>query len=140
MYPDNVRISFFQDEERFLVAGETAGPSTALRSGRDDNSVAAGIDMTESMSAPCNKLVIPTGAYPDFLLRAASNEQMCGSPLELTTGFADPRGDETGLCLRFFLQTNSVWVPHVRTSVRGLAKTGKAPSKVRLFLFCRHHS
>jgi hypothetical protein len=25
-------------------------------------------------------LVIPTGAYPDFLLRAASNVYVCGSP------------------------------------------------------------
>jgi hypothetical protein len=25
-------------------------------------------------------LVIPTGAYPDFLLRAASDDHACGSP------------------------------------------------------------
>jgi hypothetical protein len=25
-------------------------------------------------------LVIPTGAYPDFLLRAASDDHVCGSP------------------------------------------------------------
>jgi hypothetical protein len=30
-----------------MAAGETAGPSTSLRSGRDDNSVTAGIDVTE---------------------------------------------------------------------------------------------
>jgi hypothetical protein len=30
-----------------------------------------------SASAP---LVIPTGAYPDFLLRAASDDHVCGSP------------------------------------------------------------
>jgi hypothetical protein len=29
-----------------MAAGETAGPSTSLRSGRDDNSVEAGIDAT----------------------------------------------------------------------------------------------
>jgi hypothetical protein len=28
-----------------------------------------------------------------------------------------------------FPQTNSVWVPHVRTSVRGLTKTGRSPIK-----------
>jgi hypothetical protein len=28
---------------------------------------------------PCNRIVIPTGAYPDFLLRAASDVHVCGS-------------------------------------------------------------
>jgi hypothetical protein len=27
-----------------------------------------------------NRLVIPTGADPDFLLRTASNDHVCGSP------------------------------------------------------------
>jgi hypothetical protein len=36
---------------------ETAGPSTTLRSGRDDNSVGP-----LAASGPCNKIVIPTGA------------------------------------------------------------------------------
>ena len=29
---------------------------------------------------PRNRIVIPTGAYPDFLLRAASDVHLCGSP------------------------------------------------------------
>jgi hypothetical protein len=29
---------------------------------------------------PGNRIVIPTGAYPDFLLRAASDDHGCGSP------------------------------------------------------------
>src|SRR6202021_828120 len=50
---------------------ETAGPSTALRSGRDDNSVGplTAIRLTALGPFPCNRIVIPTGAYPDFLLR-----------------------------------------------------------------------
>ena len=35
-----VQIRFLEDEEGLIVAGETAGPSTSLRFGRDDNSVA----------------------------------------------------------------------------------------------------
>jgi len=33
-----------------------------------------------SLKAPSLPLVIPTEAYPDFLLRAASNDHVCGSP------------------------------------------------------------
>jgi hypothetical protein len=36
-----------------------------------------------------------------------------------------------------FPQTNSVWVPHVRTSVRGLTKTGRSPIKGPSFSLCR---
>jgi hypothetical protein len=39
-----------------MAAAETAGPSTALRSGRDDNSVAAGIDATEQCPTPATEL------------------------------------------------------------------------------------
>ena len=38
------------------MAGETAGPSTTLRSGRDDNSVVAGIDATEQCPTPATEL------------------------------------------------------------------------------------
>jgi hypothetical protein len=63
-----------------MTAAETAGPSTALRSGRDDNSVSGRNRCTGTVSDPCNRIVIPTGAYPDFLLRAASDNHVCGSP------------------------------------------------------------
>ena len=35
-----------------MAAGETAGPSTSLRYGRDDNSVETGIDATEQSWTP----------------------------------------------------------------------------------------
>jgi hypothetical protein len=41
-----VQNSFLEDEESLMAAGATAAPSTSLRSGRDDNSVEAGIDAT----------------------------------------------------------------------------------------------
>jgi hypothetical protein len=34
-----------------------------------------------------------------------------------------------GLVIRSSAHTNSVWVPHVRASVRGLIKTGRSPIK-----------
>jgi hypothetical protein len=40
------QIRFLEDEESLMAAGATAGPPTSLRSGRDDNSVEAGIDAT----------------------------------------------------------------------------------------------
>ena len=39
-----------------MAAGETAGPSTTLRSGRDDNSVVAAIDATEQYLTPATEL------------------------------------------------------------------------------------
>ena len=39
-----------------MAAGETAGPSTALRSGRDDNSVVAATDATEQCPTPATEL------------------------------------------------------------------------------------
>ena len=39
---------------------ETAGPSTALRSGRDDNFSSGSILLTKALF--CNQIVIPTGA------------------------------------------------------------------------------
>ena len=44
-----------------MAAGETAGPSTSLRYGRDDNSVETGIDATEQEWTR-NRIVIPTVA------------------------------------------------------------------------------
>ena len=34
------KLGFLEDEESLMAAGETAGPSTSLRYGRDDNYVA----------------------------------------------------------------------------------------------------
>jgi hypothetical protein len=45
--PSLVQLRFLEDEESLMAAGETAGPSTSLRYGRDDNSVETGIDATE---------------------------------------------------------------------------------------------
>jgi hypothetical protein len=59
--------------------------------------------------------------------------------LKLTTGFADPRGDETGRD-HSPLQAHTDGVPHVRTSVRGLIKTGRSPIKGLSFsLSCNRH-
>jgi hypothetical protein len=41
---------------------KTAGPSTALRSGRDDNSVTEGVPSYEVIEFFKNRIVIPTGA------------------------------------------------------------------------------
>ena len=59
---------------------ETAGPSTTLRSGRDDNSAVPARASVRS-TWPCNRIVIPTGAYPDFLLRGTPQQvrPLCGS-------------------------------------------------------------
>jgi hypothetical protein len=35
--------------------------------------------MQRNSVQPCYRIVIPTGAYPDFLLRAASDDHVCGS-------------------------------------------------------------
>jgi hypothetical protein len=50
--------------ENSLSPRKTAGRSTTLRFGRDDNSVSV------SESRPQNQFVIPTEAYPDFLARS----------------------------------------------------------------------
>jgi hypothetical protein len=70
--------------------GQTAGPSTALRSGRDDKGERSSfqdsccrLDSCPAISSPVNAVlpfVSSTGAYPDFLFRAASNAHVCGSP------------------------------------------------------------
>jgi hypothetical protein len=44
-----------------MAAGETAGPSTSLRYGRDDNSLETGIDATKQQWTG-NRIVIPTVA------------------------------------------------------------------------------
>jgi hypothetical protein len=48
---------------------KTADLSTALRSGRDDKFVErwTGVHPLDNWQFPCNKFVISTGAYPDFL-------------------------------------------------------------------------
>ena len=50
---------------------ETADLSATLRSGRDDNS-----SWERNLAFP-NKLVIPTGAYPDFLPRCTRQDHVC---------------------------------------------------------------
>ena len=52
-----------------------------------------------------------------------------------TTGFAGAHGDETG-CDHPAPQTHTAGVPHVRTSVRGLIKTGRSPIKGLSFSPC----
>jgi hypothetical protein len=86
--------------------GGTAGPSTALRSGRDDTSFlyglaaaligsaavpfvipseAEGSAVSPSPIAHINgsatlNFVIPTGAYPDFLPRSTRQSRVCALP------------------------------------------------------------
>jgi hypothetical protein len=52
-----------------MAAAETAGPSTALRSGRDDNSVVAGIDATEQCPTPATELSSRSNDLADAKLR-----------------------------------------------------------------------
>jgi hypothetical protein len=52
-----------------------------------------------------------------------------------TTGFACPRGDEPGRN-HSVPQAHTFGVPHVRTSVRGLIKTGRSPLKALPFSRC----
>jgi hypothetical protein len=72
----------------------------------------------------------------DFLWSFVSSLNFMRLSLKLTTGFADPPGMKRNfLEIHSSTHTNSERVPHVRTSVRGLIKTGRSPSKVCLFLF-----
>ena len=57
--------------------------------------------------------------------------------VKLTTGFADPPSMKRGLVIPSSPHTNSVWVPHVRTGVRGLSKTGRSPIKALSFSLFR---
>ena len=52
----------------------TAGPSTTLRSGRDDKFV------RKQGCLFSNRIVIPTGADPDFLHRGTTSSHVCGFP------------------------------------------------------------
>ena len=55
-----IQIRFLEDEERLMAARETAGPSTSLRSGRDDN--VAGPLLFRRIYSGLYRIVIPTGA------------------------------------------------------------------------------
>ena len=59
--------------------------------------------------------------------------------VELTTGFTDPRGMKRNVVIHSSPHTDSVWVPRVRTSVRGSTKTGRSPIKALSFSLFRHH-
>jgi hypothetical protein len=50
--PSLVQIRFLEDEESLMTAGETAGPSTSLRYGRDDNSVAGSTTVPSHLFPP----------------------------------------------------------------------------------------
>src|ERR1700679_59596 len=54
--------------------GRTADPSATLRSGRDDNS-----SWKLYLAFP-DKIVIPTGAYPDFLPHGTRQGRVCALP------------------------------------------------------------
>jgi hypothetical protein len=58
----------------------TADLSTTLRSGRDDNSVAAKISYfsLENAEFHLEQNCHPTEAYPDFLPRSTGNDRVCG--------------------------------------------------------------
>ena len=72
-----------------------------------------------------------------FLARCGKLNYCCTRTVELTTGLADPRRDETE-------PGHPLFPPHQlcpgapRTSVRGLTKRGRSPSKFFFSLF-RHH-
>ena len=79
-------------------SGGTAGPSTSLRFGRDDNSVgelalSAEIFDLKRICHPDRS----AAKWRDLLFRSAARLFVS---CQLTTGFADPRGHETGV-LRF---------------------------------------
>jgi hypothetical protein len=77
---------------------------------------------------------------PDFLCSFVGSLNFMRLSLKLTTGLADPRGDETGFVLAIHTppHTDSGRVPHVRTSVRGLSKTGRSPIKGLSFPLSRN--
>jgi hypothetical protein len=57
----------------------TAGPSTTLRSGRDDKSVAK-LAVVMRNHRFQNEFFIPTGAHPDFLPRSTGQGSVCAFP------------------------------------------------------------
>jgi hypothetical protein len=63
-----------------MAAAETAGPSTTLRSGRDDNSVVAGIDATEQCPSAATGLSSRPERTRISYFAAASDDHVCGSP------------------------------------------------------------
>jgi hypothetical protein len=65
------------EQEPFFIT--LSAPQAHDSSGRDDSSIAERI-ISRSSFCGHNRIVIPTGAYPDFLLRAASDDHVCGSP------------------------------------------------------------
>jgi hypothetical protein len=54
---------------------------------------------------------------------------MCAALRRVDHRLCRPTGNDTGRGHPFLPSHNSVWVPHVRTSVRGLIKTGRSPIK-----------
>jgi hypothetical protein len=76
--------------------------------------------------------------HPRFPVEFRGSLNLMRLSLKFPTGFADPRGMKRSfLVIHSFTRTNSGRVPHVRTSVRGLRKTGRSPSKVCLFPLSR---
>ena len=69
-------------ESRCLGERETAGASTALRSGRDDNSVVTRKSLSKKYLIPCNRIVIPAGAK--------RSGGACGFPPNLSFGEPAP--------------------------------------------------
>jgi hypothetical protein len=63
-----------------MAAAEAAGPSTTLRSGRDDNTVEAGIDATEQCPTPAAELSSRPERTRISHFAAASDDHVCGSP------------------------------------------------------------
>jgi hypothetical protein len=61
--------------------GQTAGPSTSLRFGRDDKSRVGVLTDSNCLgnTVPA-RLVIPTEAYPDLLLRCPKQSNVCAFP------------------------------------------------------------
>jgi hypothetical protein len=66
--------------QSLVAAAETAGPSTALRFGRDDNSV-AGWSVSRFTYGGCHKIVIPTEVEGPAVL-PSSNQSKVSHPFE----------------------------------------------------------
>ena len=84
---------------------EAAGPSTTLRSGRDDNSVVPAIASARG-TCPCNRIVIPTGAKRSggtcgFFPRTHTNSGVLSDPQR-------PSGTKSGEDSSHTAQTTSL--------------------------------
>jgi hypothetical protein len=93
----------------------TAGPSTTLRSGRDDKFVLKSM-ISHDNCPSCNKIVIPTGAHPDFLPRCTGENRLVQRYMAGNPGFgagsatASSHADTEGRPLQQNHMVSSPWM------------------------------